>query len=339
MDNRRLGKSGIVVSDLCLGTMMFGSATDEKEAFLIMDRAFDAGIYFFDTAEVYPVPPLAKWVHRTEEIIGRWLKGRNRESIILASKVAGPGHGWFKPPIREGHTALDRHHIRRAIEGSLRRLGTDYVDLYQTHWPDHDMRYEETLAALTELIEEGKVRILGSSNENAWGMMKAEATSVAKGLARYDTVQNNFSIINRRFEDEMATIARREKISLLAYSPLGAGVCSGKYNDGRLPAGARFTEYLKGDGARQREMAERFVNDRSTATVAELMTLAEKLGTTVIALSLAWSRQHDFVASSIFGATTLQQLKECLEARDLILDKATLKEIDRITWKYPYPLG
>lgn len=339
MERRRLGKSGIVVTDLCLGTMMFGSTNDEKEAFAIMDRALDAGITFFDTAEVYPVPPEAKWVHRTEEIVGKWLKEHDRDSIILATKVAGPGHGWFTPPIRQGHTALDRINIRRAIEGSLRRLGTDYVDLYQTHWPDHDMRYEDTLAALSELVEEGLVRVIGSSNENAWGMMKAEATAQAHGYARYDTIQNNFSIINRRFEDEMANIARREKISLLPYSPLGGGVCAGKYNDGKLPEGARFTSYLRGEGKRQREMAERFVNERSLSTVAELIKLADRLGIGVIPLCLAWSRQHDFVASTIFGAVTMEQLEECLQARDLILDAETLKEIDRITWKYPYPLG
>jgi len=339
MKRNRLGKSGIVVSDLCLGTMMFGSTNTEKESFVLMDRALDEGIDFFDTAEIYPVPPKEEWIHRSEEIVGKWLKTRSRDDIILATKVAGPAHGWFKPPLRKGHTALDRVHIRRAIEGSLRRLGTDYVDLYQTHWPDHDARYEDTLAALDELVREGLVRVIGSSNESAWGMMKAQAVSDSLGISRYDTVQNNFSILNRRFEDAMAEVARRESISLLPYSPLGAGVCSGKYNDDRMPEGARFTEYLKTEGDRQKRMAHRFVNEKSLATVAELITLAKKIGVGVVPLCLAWSRQHDFVASSIFGAVTLEQLDECLEAKDLILDAETLAQIDTITAKHPYPLG
>ncbi|MFP4352374.1 MAG: aldo/keto reductase [Puniceicoccaceae bacterium] len=339
MKRNRLGKSGIVVSDLCLGTMMFGSTNTEEESFALMDRALEAGVDFFDTAEIYPVPPKKEWIHRSEEIVGKWLKTRSRDDIILATKVAGPSHGWFEPPLRRGHTALDRVHIRRAVEGSLRRLGTDYIDLYQTHWPDHDARYEDILEALDELVREGLVRAIGSSNESAWGMMKAEAVSASLGLARYDTIQNNFSILNRRFEDAMAEVARRESISLLPYSPLAAGVCSGKYNDGRMPEGARFTEYLKNEGDRQKRMAHRFVNEKSLATVAELMTLAGKTGVGVVPLCLAWSRQHDFVASSIFGAVTPAQLEECLQAADLVLDPETLAEIDVITAKHPYPLG
>ncbi len=339
MEQRRLGKSAVTVSDLCLGTMMFGSTNTEEESFAIMDRALEAGIDFFDTAEIYPVPPKEDWMNHSEEIVGKWLKRHNRDEIILATKVTGPGHGWFRPPVRKGHTALDRVHIRRAIEGSLRRLGTDYVDLYQTHWPDHDARYEDTLEALDELVREGLVRVIGSSNENAWGMMKAEAAAERLKTVRYDTVQNNFSILNRRFEDDMAEVARRESISLLPYSPLAAGVCSGKYNAGNLPEGARFTEYLRNEGDRQKKMAHRFVNEKSLATVAELMELAKRTGVKVVPLCLAWSRQHNFVASSIFGAISLEQLDECLEARDLVLDKETLEEIDRITKKYPYPLG
>jgi aryl-alcohol dehydrogenase-like predicted oxidoreductase len=339
MEHRRLGKSGLVVTDLCLGTMMFGSRNTKEEAFAIMDRAVEAGIDFFDTAEVYPVPPRADHVHRTEEIVGEWLAGRDRDEILLASKVGGPAHGWFRPPLRHGHSALDRNHIRRAIEGSLRRLRTDYLDLYQTHWPDHDMRYGDTLDALDELVREGKVRVIGSSNENAWGLMKAESVAREHGLARYDTVQNNFSVLNRRFEDEMAFIARKEKISLLPYSPLGGGVCSGKYNDGGRPEGTRFSEYLRADGERQQAMARRFVNETSLATVAELRELADRAGHGLIPLCLAWSRQHDFVASTIFGATSLEQLEECLEARDLILPEEVLTAIDAITARHPYPLG
>lgn len=339
MEKRRLGRSGITVTDLCFGTMTFGSRNTEEEAFALLDRAYAAGINFYDTAEIYPVPPKAEYVHRTEEIVGRWLQTKPRDSIILASKVAGPAHGWFVPPIRSGTAALDRHHIRRAIEGSLRRLQTDYIDLYQTHWPDHDFGYEETLAALTELKDEGLIRIAGSSNETAWGAMKAEATAQEHGLTRYQSIQNNFSIINRRFEDALADICRREQISCLPYSPLGGGVCSGKYNDGALPEPARFTEYLKGDGERQRVMSHRFVNERSLGTVAALHELANEAGLNPVAMCLAWSKQHDFVASTIFGATTMAQLEENLGAADLVLSPEILAKIDAITKRFPYPLG
>lgn len=340
MERRRLGKSGIVVSEICLGTMTFGSQLDEKASFEIMDYAVDHGVDFIDTAEIYPVPPDTKWVHKTEEIVGKWLQGKDRSSLILASKVAGPGHGWFKPPVRQGMTSLDRHHIRTAIEGSLRRLKTDYVDLYQTHWPDHDFGYEETLQTLTELQEEGKVRVLGSSNETEWGTMKANQVAAVHGLSRYQTIQNNFSINNRRFEDALADICRREEMSLLAYSPIGGGVLSGKYNDGQLPQGARFTDYLgTGAGERQKAIAARFVNEKSLATTAALIDLAKAIGIDVVTLAVAWSKQHDFVASTIIGANSIEQLKPSLAAADYKLSEDVLAQIDQITKKYPYPMG
>jgi len=316
-----------------------GSQNDEKESFALLDRCFEAGINFYDTAEVYPVPPNKKYVNRSEEIVGKWMKTKPRHDIILATKVVGSSHSWFEPPIRGGNTGLDRHNIRVAIEGSLRRLQTDYVDLYQTHWPDHDFPYEETLATLTELVDEGKVRVIGSSNENPWGTMTAEYTSQINGLERYNTIQNNFSIVNRRFEDEMANICRREKISCLPYSPLGGGVCTGKYNGGNIPKGARFTEYLEGEAERQKKMAHRFVNERSLASVDELAVIAKELDLTVGQLSLAWSRLHDFVGSSIFGATSMEQLEENLKTADVELSEEVNKRIDEISKKYPYPMG
>ena len=322
-----------------MGTMTFGSRNTEEEGFAIMDRAYDAGIDFFDTAEVYPVPPSKEYVFRCEEIVGRWLKTKQRESVIIATKVVGAGHGWFSPPIRGGRTSLDRVHIRRAIEGSLRRLQTDYIDLYQTHWPDHDFGYEETLAVLTELQEDGLVRVIGSSNENAWGMMKAQATAERTGSARYETIQNNFSILNRRFEDELANICRREGIGCLPYSPLGGGVCSGKYNDGARPDKARFTNYLQHGEPRQKMMAQRFVNERSLATVEALKPLAAELGVNINAFCLAWSKQHDFVASTIFGATSLAQLEENLAAAELKIPDEMLQRIDAISREFSYPMG
>jgi len=327
-----------MVSNLCCGTMTFGNRNTEEEAFAILDRAYDAGIDFYDTAEVYPVPPDIKYVNRTEEIVGKWLKTKPRESVIIATKVVGPSAAWFKAPVRHGKGALDRHHIRLAIEGSLRRMQTDYVDLYQTHWPDHDAGHEETLRALTELCDEGLVRVVGSSNENSWGTMKAEATAATHGFARYETIQNNYSILNRRFEDDLAEICRREKISLLPYSPLGAGVCTGKYLDGNFPAGARFTTY-RDEGPRQQVMVDRFINEKSTATMIELKALAAEADLNLAAMCLAWSQQNDFVASTIFGATSVEQLEEILPAHDLKLSDDVMRKIDEITQKYPYPLG
>lgn len=339
MKRNRLGTSGIVVSDLCLGTMTFGSTCDEATSHKIMDRAFEAGIDFLDTAELYPVPPNAEWVFQTEEIVGRWLKNKPRHSIILASKVAGAGHAWFVPPVREGKTALDRHHIRTAVEGSLKRLQTDYIDLYQTHWPDHDAGYEEILETMTELVQEGKIRIAGSSNETEWGTMKAQATADKYGFTRYQTIQNNFSINNRRFEDALADICRREKIGLLPFSPLAGGVLTGKYNVPEIPDGIRFSYYLKHGEERQKVMARRFVNDKSLATALELLGVAEKEGITLSQLAIAWSKQHDFVPSTIFGVNTMDHLEENLKAANIRLSSDASAAIDRISKKYPYPMG
>jgi aryl-alcohol dehydrogenase-like predicted oxidoreductase len=339
MQSRRLGNSAIVVSEICLGTMTFGSQLDEQASFAVMDAAYDRGVNFFDTAEIYPVPPQADWVHRTEEIVGKWLQGKDRSALILATKVAGPGHAWFKPPVRNGLTTLDRHQIRTAIEGSLRRLRTDYIDLYQTHWPDHDFGYEETLQALSELKQEGKVRVIGSSNETEWGVMKANQVAKERGLTRYETIQNNFSIINRRFEDALADICTREGISLLPYSPIGGGVLSGKYNQACMPKGARFTDYLASGGPRQQAMAKRFVNDASLATAAALVDVAREACIDVVTLAVAWSKQHPFVASTIIGANSLEQLAPSLAAADLTLSDEVLQRIDAISAQYPYPMG
>jgi aryl-alcohol dehydrogenase-like predicted oxidoreductase len=338
MNRKRLGRTGLVVTDICMGTMTFGLQADEKTSFAIMDRAVDVGIDFFDTAEMYPVPPSADLFGVTEEIVGRWLKGKNRGEIILATKVTGPGHGWFRPPIRGGFTALDRRQIFRACEDSLRRLQTDYIDLYQTHWPDHGMDPQETLSAMTDLIQQGKIRAWGSSNETCWGVMKNLWEAEKHGLARMATVQNNFSLINRRCESELAQVCRQENVSLLPYSPLGGGVLTGKYNHGARPAGARFTSYLETGGPRQKRMAARFVNERTLETTARLQHIALDLRVSVTALALAWSRQHDFVASTIAGATTVAQWEECLQAVDLVLSPETLARIDEIDAEIPNPM-
>ena len=338
MQHKRLGKSAIVVSDICMGTMTFGSQTDEAAALRILDRSFDAGIDFYDTAEGYPVPPDAKWVGRTEEIVGKWLKTKPRDAIILATKVSGPSHVWFRSPLRHGMTALDRRNIVSAVEASLTKLGTDYIDLYQTHWPDHELAYEETMEVLDELVRAGKVRITGCSNETSWGLMKSIAASEKLGTARYQTIQNNFSLNNRRFEDELAQVCRQEGVSLIPYSPIGGGVLSGKYNDGGRPEGARFTRYLGMEG-RQAAMGRRFVNEKSLASTARFAQIAKDAGISTVTLAVAWSKQHDFVASTIVGASQEDQLDEIFAAIDLVLSDETMKAINQVSKEIMYPMG
>jgi len=336
MKRRRLGGSGITVSEICMGTMTFGSQCDESLSFRIMDRAFDAGIDFYDAAEMYPVPPTVEAFGRTEEIVGRWLKTKPREAVIVATKITGPAHGWFVPPVRHGHSALDRVQIIRAVEASLRRLQTDYIDLYQTHWPDHGMRYEDILEPLTRLVQQGKIRAIGCSNETCWGLMKSLAAAERGGLCRYDSVQNNFSLINRRCESELAQVCRRENVSLLPFSPLGGGVLTGKYQK-QDPPGARFTEYRR-LGERQQRLAERFLNDRTRETVQRLQLIAADLNVPLAALAVAWSKQHDFVASTIIGATNVAQLEENLLGTDLLLDQTILRRISEIDEMIPNPM-
>jgi aryl-alcohol dehydrogenase-like predicted oxidoreductase len=338
MKHRRLGKSAIFVSDICMGTMTFGAQTDEAEAFRILDASYEAGINFYDTAENYPVPPDSKWAGRTEEIFGRWMKTRDRDSIILATKVCGPSHGWIKGSQRAGMTALDRHNIRRALEASLKRLQTDYIDLYQTHWPDHGTGYDETMDTLDELVREGVVRIVGCSNEDAWGLMKSVATSERLGAVRYQTIQNNFSLNNRRFEDALSKVCREEGVSLIPYSPIGGGVLSGKYNGGATPEGARFSSYLK-LGGRQAAMAKRFVNEKSLAATERYMRIAVDAGISVVTLATAWSKQHDFVASTIVGVSKFDQLADILAAIDLELSPDVMKACDQVTKDILYPMG
>lgn len=338
MQTRRLGKSAIVVSDICMGTMTFGSQTDEAAAHRILDRCFDAGISFYDTAEGYPVPPDPKWVGRTEEIVGRWMKTKPRDAIIMATKVSGPSHVWFRSPKRSGMTALDRRNIMTAVEDSLHKLQTDYIDLYQTHWPDHDTPYDETMEVLDELVRDGKVRITGCSNETAWGLMKSLAASERLGTVRYQTIQNNFSLNNRRFEDELAQVCRQEGVSLIPYSPIAGGVLSGKYQGGATPEGARFSRYLVMEG-RQAAMGRRFVNEQSLASTQRFMALAADAGMSPVTMAVAWSKQHDFVASTIVGVSREDQLDEILAAIDLVLPADLMKAIDKVSREIRYPMG
>jgi aryl-alcohol dehydrogenase-like predicted oxidoreductase len=318
--------------------MTFGSMADEAESLACLDKAFDAGVNFVDAAEIYPVPPDRRWAGRSEEICGKWLAGRSRDSVVLATKVAGPMGGWFLGPVREGNTGLDRHNIERAVEASLRRLGTDYVDLYQTHWPDSDYPIEETLEALDRLVEQGKVRALGCSNESAYGLTKSLWMSDRHGTARHQTIQNNFSLINRRFEDELATVCRKEGVSLLAYSPIAGGVLSGKYQDGAWPEGARFTRY-KDDSPRTQVMSQRFVSERTLAATARVHEIARGCGIPPVTFAIAWTLTKDFLGATIIGVTHRDQLDEHLAAAEAKIPEDALLACDRLAKEIRYPLG
>jgi aryl-alcohol dehydrogenase-like predicted oxidoreductase len=339
MQYRYIGKTGLRVTPICLGTMSFGSWSDEVESFKIMDKAYDRGINFFDTAELYPVPPDVKHAGITETIIGKWLKGKPRESIILASKVAGAANGWFVPPIRHGYTAIDKFHIKKAIEGSLKRLQTDYIDLYQMHWPDNVVPIEESLRAFDELVKEGKVRYIGTSNDTAYGLTKANETSKRLGIARFESIQNNFSLNNPRFLDELANICKKEQVSLLPYSPLAGGVLSGKYNGEFYPENARYSDYVSSKNVRLNSQVARFVNEKTLKSTARYLDIAKKLEMSVVTMSIAYSKQFDFVASTIIGARNIEQMDESLAALDVTLSQETMNEIRAVQQEIMYPMG
>lgn len=339
MDFRYIGKSGLRVSSICMGTMTFGSSASKQEAFKILDKAYDKGINFFDTAEIYPVPPKKSYEGTTEKIVGEWLKTKDRDSIILASKVSGAAAGWFVPPTRHGLTAIDSFHIKKAIEGSLKRLGTDYLDLYQMHWPDPIVPIEESLKAFDELVKEGKVRYVGTSNDTAYGLTKANEISKNKDISRFESIQNNFSLLNPRFLDELSTVCTKENISLLPYSPIAGGVLSGKYNSGLYPEGCRFTAYMKHTNPRVQAQASKFVNPKTIEASKKYILLAKEYGISPVTLAVAYSKHFDFVASTIIGARVVEQLDESLEAFKFKIDDELMGKIQEIQKDILYPMG
>ncbi len=339
MEFRYIGNSGLRVSSICMGTMTFGSSASKQEGFKIMDKAYDRGINFYDTAELYPVPPSAKLAGLTEEIVGEWLKTKPRDSVIIATKIAGAANGWFVPPIRHGLTAIDSFHIKRAVEGSLKRLDTDYIDLYQMHWPDTLVPIEESLKAFDELVKEGKVRYIGTSNDSAYGLTKANEVAKYKDLSRFQSIQNNFSLLNPRFLDELANVCRREKISLLPYSPIAGGVLSGKYNGSFYPENARYSGYLKNESVRVQSQAKRFVNEKTLSATAKYLELAKEYGISPVTLAVAYSKHFDFVASTIIGAREVSQLDESFKAFDFKIDDEMFAKIEKIQKEILYPMG
>lgn len=339
MEYRYIGKTGLRVSSICMGTMTFGSSTSKDEAFKILDKAYDRGINFFDTAELYPVSPKKETIGNTEKIVGEWLKTKPRDSVILATKIAGAASGWFVPPVRHGLTAIDSFHIKKAIEDSLRRLQTDYIDLYQMHWPDTIVPIEESLKAFDALVKEGKVRYIGTSNDSAYGLTKANEISKYKGYARFESIQNNFSLLNPRFHDELANVCRLENISLLPYSPMAGGVLSGKYCGGFYPEGSRFATYLKESNKRVQAMAYRFVNERTLEATKKYLELAKEYEVSPVTLAISYSKHFDFVASTIVGARKIEQLDDSLKAFDFKISNELLKRIEIIQKDILYPMG
>lgn len=339
MEYRYIGNSGLRVTPICMGTMSFGGWSDKAESFRILDTVYDRGINFYDSAEIYPVPPSAELAGLSEEIFGTWIKTKARDSLIVATKVAGAASGWFVPPIREGLTALDRHHIEAAVDGSLRRLGLDYIDLYQVHWPDTVVPIEESMEALDRLVQAGKVRYLGTSNENAYGLTKANTIAHYEGLAKFQSIQNNFSLLSRRFLDELAEVCRRETVSLLPYSPIGGGVLSGKYNQEEMPRNCRFGDYYYDENPRQQAMAKRFVNEATLASSAKYLEIAAEADMSPVTLATAWSMNFDFVASTIIGARTADQLVESLAALDVKLSDEVMQQCEEVHNQILYPMG
>jgi len=338
MKHRYIGQSGLRVSPICLGTMTFGNQSSKETAFSLMDLAYDRGVNFFDTAEIYPVPPQAETVGITEEIVGEWLRTKPRQSIILATKVTGAASGWFVPPVRHGLTAVDAFHIEMAVEDSLRRLQTDYIDLYQMHWPDTIVPREESMKAFDTLVTKGKVRYLGTSNDSAYGTTKSNMISRYEGYARFESIQNNFSLLNRRFLDEMAVMCLQESVSLLPYSPMAGGVLSGKYNQD-INSPGRFSVYAKSKEPRVQAMANRFLNEKTLKSTEKYIEIANSINVAPATLAIAWSKQFDFVASTIVGANSKEQLEESLAAMELDLESEILNKCDQVHAEILYPMG
>ncbi len=344
MKYKTLGSSDIKVSLICLGTMTWGEQNSENEGFEQMDLAMSEGVNFFDTAELYSVPPRKETWGSTEKIIGNWLNSRKcRDKVIIATKVVGrSGMKWF----RGKETRLDRKQINEAINGSLKRLNTDYIDLYQLHWPDRKSNFfgklgyshsdnddfieiSEQLEILSENVKQGKIRYLGLSNETPWGLMKFISVSEKQNLPRIVSVQNPYSLLNRSYEVGMAEISIREKCGLLAYSPLAFGMLTGKYDNGAKPDGARLTLYAN--------MYTRYTKSKGLKYSEKFNDLAKKNNLSPTDMALAFVNSRDFLTSNIIGATNLDQLKQNIDSHKIELSDDLIEEIERIHDENPYP--
>ncbi|MGR7996651.1 aldo/keto reductase [Xanthobacter sp. ZOL 2024] len=339
MEYRPLGRTDIKVSSVALGTMTFGQQNTEAEGHAQLDYALDHGINFIDTAELYSIPPRRETQGSTERIIGTWLKARgNRDKVVLASKAVGPTtNTWYRAD--GARPRLDAANIRAAIDGSLQRLQTDYLDLYQLHWPDRavpifgnaaparapgdgaEVPIEDTLAALAELVKSGKVRHIGLSNETAWGLHAFLRAADAGIGPRVVSVQNAYNLINRTYEEGLAEFHAREGVGLLAYSPLGQGYLTGKYQRGARPAGARSTLFDRG---------QRYEKPGTEAAIDAYLKLAAEVGLTPVALAQAFVTSRPFVTATLIGATSMAQLEACLAGALTPLSADVLARIDAL---------
>ncbi len=332
------------MSLICLGTMTWGVQNSQEEAYEQMDYALEHGVNFFDTAELYPVPPAKASQGLTETYIGNWCKERgNRSKVMIATKAAGPGN--FVKYIREG-PRLNEQHLREAVDGSLRRLQTDYIDLYQLHWPERktnffgQLSYEaqedsdsipikESLQALAKLVAAGKIRYIGISNETPWGFAQFLSCAQASGLPRIVSIQNPYNLLNRSFEIGLAEISYREKAGLLAYSPLAFGVLSGKYLGGQQPQKARLTLFGK--------LYHRYTNAPAINATQAYVSLAKEHAIDPAQMALAFINQQAFITSNIIGATSIEQLKSNIASVDLKLSQELLQKIEKIHEAHPNP--
>lgn len=344
MQYRKLGRTDIDVSLICLGTMTWGRQNSESEGHEQMDYALEQGVNFFDTAEMYAVPPTADTYGKTEEIIGTWFaKTGNRDKVILASKVAGPSLPW----IRGGKYIIDRVNILKAVEDSLTRLQTDYIDLYQLHWPNRgsnhfgqhwsfnpqfhlnevEDNFHEVLETMAELVKAGKIKHIGLSNETSWGTMKWLRMAEEKDLPRMASIQNEYSLLCRLFDGDLQEVTLAEQCGLLAWSPLATGMISGKYLKGKRPKGSRWT--LQNNLPRD--------NKLSQEAVAAYIKVAKKHGLDVCQMALAFVNSRPFVTANIIGATSMEQLKSNIASVDITLSDECLKDIETVRRQYPAP--
>jgi aryl-alcohol dehydrogenase-like predicted oxidoreductase len=344
MEYAQLGRTGLKVSRVCLGTMTWGKQNSQADGFAQMDYAVERGVTFFDTAEMYPTPPDAATQGRTEQIIGEWFRSRGgRDRIVLATKLAGrSGATWYRDD--GSPTRVTRGQIDEAVEKSLRRLQTDVIDLYQIHWPDRDVHrwgtlthvdypddfagFEETLENLGRHVEKGSIRHLGVSNETAWGVMRFLEAAERKGLPRIASIQNAYSLVNRTFELGLSEIALQEQVGLLAYSPLAQGYLTGKYQGGARPPGARKTLY---------DRLQRYEKPGADRAIQSYVDLARELGIAPEALALRFVDTRPFTTATIVGASSVEQLRADLDAFDLPWDKALESRVEALHAQQPNP--
>ena len=335
MNFKKLGSTELKVSTICLGTMTWGEQNSEKDGFDQMDYALDKGVNFFDTAELYSIPPKKNTFGKTEEIIGNWfVKRKNREKVILASKISGPGLNW----IRGGGNQYDKKNLNLALNESLKRLKTDYIDLYQLHWPERKTNFfgrlgyqhkddkewnnfEDVLNSLNDIIKSGKVRYVGLSNETAWGLSRFLEISKRKNLPKMMSVQNPYNLLNRTYEVGLAEISIREESGLLAYSPLAFGYLTGKYRENKLPEGSRIKLFKD---------FTRYKNENGQKAIEEYYKIAKKHGINFAQMSLKFCEIQPFITSVIIGATTMEQLKTNIESVNVKLSDYTINEINEI---------